>query len=44
MDCQEYYNSIYAVTATEFCGEDLEAAEATADITTADARVYWDCK
>ena len=44
MDCEAYFNSIYAASAQEFCGDDLEAAEETADVTTGDVRVYWDCK
>ena len=44
MDCEAYFNSVYSATATEFCGDDLDAAEATADVTTTDYRVYWDCK
>jgi|TARA_B110001469_G_scaffold68656_1_gene65375 hypothetical protein len=44
MDCQAYFNSVYAATSAEFCGDDLDAAEETADVTTADTRVYWDCK
>ena len=44
MSCQDYYNSIYAGTATEHCWDELEAAEATADVSTIDYRIYWDCK
>ena len=44
MDCQAYYNSLYAGTATEYCGDDLDAAEETADVSTVDYRIYWDCK
>ena len=44
MDCEAYYNSLYAGTATEYCGDDLDAAEATADVSTGDYRIYWDCK
>ncbi len=44
MNCQDYYDSMYSATATEFCGDDLEAAEATEDVTTVDYRIYWDCK
>ena len=44
MDCQEYYDGLYSVAATEYCGDELEAAEATADITDANTRIYWDCQ
>ena len=44
MSCQDYYNSLYAGTATEYCGDELDAAEATADVSTSDYRIYWDCK
>ena len=42
--CQEYFDDLYSVTAVEYCGDELEAAEETADVTTTDYRVYWDCK
>ena len=45
--CQEYYDALLSSSlapATEYCGDELEAAEATADVTTTEYRVYWDCK
>jgi len=42
MNCEDYLTNAYS--AAEYCGDELEAIESTADVTGVGYRVYWDCK
>ena len=47
MTYENYFQSLYAPvnSSAEYCGDDLEAIEATADVNVAGYyRYYWDCK